>query len=119
MNGPTTVPCLVSTASTATGRWLIRFITLTSWPAMSGRCRFQSASDEMKNVVLPESPYGVWMTRSEPSPARPAAVASSAQSATVVSTFGTLATPTSLPSRVVTSLESRWLRSCADGRIRS
>jgi hypothetical protein len=59
MNGPTMVPFRVSTASTATERLLIRFITLTSWPATSFWCRFQSASDEMKNVVLPESPYGV------------------------------------------------------------
>ena len=35
MNGPTIVPLRVSTASTATGRLLIRFITLTSWPTMS------------------------------------------------------------------------------------
>ena len=56
MNGPTTVPQRVSTASTATGRLLIRFMTLTSWPTMSLRCLFQSASELMKNVVLPESP---------------------------------------------------------------
>jgi hypothetical protein len=36
MNGPTTVPLRVRTASTATGRLLIRFITLTSLPMMSG-----------------------------------------------------------------------------------
>ena len=59
MNGPTTVPHRVSTASTATGRLLIRRITLISSPTMSALCFFQSASDEMKKVVLPESPYGV------------------------------------------------------------
>ena len=56
MNGPTMVPHRVSTASTATGRLLMRRITLISSPTMSALCLRQSASDEMKNVVLPESP---------------------------------------------------------------
>ena len=59
MKGPTIVPHRVSTASTATGRLLMRRITLISSPTMSSLCFFQSASEAMKNVVLPESPYGV------------------------------------------------------------
>ena len=67
MNGPTTVPCRVLTASTATARLLIRFMIFSSSPTMSSQLRSQSASEAMKKVVLPESPYGVWTTRSVPS----------------------------------------------------
>ena len=69
MKGPTIVPLRVSTASTAMGRLLIRFITLTSWPTMSLAFFFQPASSSMKKVVLPESPYADCTTRSEPKPA--------------------------------------------------
>ena len=68
MNGPTMVPCRVMHASTAAALLLIRFITLSSWPTMSSASLSQSASDSMKNVVLPESPYGVCTTRSVPRP---------------------------------------------------
>jgi hypothetical protein len=69
MNGPTIVPCLVMHASTAAAWLLMRFITLSCWPSMSAAQASQSRSDLMKNVVLPESPYGVCTTRSSPRPA--------------------------------------------------
>ena len=69
----------------------------------------------MKNVVLPESPYGIWTTRSAPSPAPPASADSSAYVDARPSTFGTLGTPASLPSWVVTIFESIRCRSAAGG----
>ena len=78
MNGPTMVPCLVMHASTAAAWLLMRFITLSCWPSMSAAKSSQSRSDLMKNVVLPESPYGVCTTRSSPSPAPRASAVSAA-----------------------------------------
>ena len=78
MNGPTTVPCRVLTASTATAWLLIRFMIFRSWPTMSSQSRSHSAWLVMKNVVFPESPYGVCTTRSEPRPAPVALAVSSA-----------------------------------------
>ena len=77
MNGPTTVPCLVLTASTATAWLLIRFMIFRSSPTMFSLSRSHSACEVMKKVVLPESPYGVCTTRSEPSPASVASAESS------------------------------------------
>ena len=56
MNGPTTVPCLVFTASTAAARLRMRFMTLISSPTTSVAHLFQSSREATKNVVLPESP---------------------------------------------------------------
>jgi len=42
----------------------MRFMTLSCSPMMSSAFLSQSASSLMKNVVLPESPYGVCTTRS-------------------------------------------------------
>ncbi len=72
MIGPTRVPCRVSTASTATARQLIRFITLSSTPvsSWSSAAASQPSRSVMKNVVLPESPQGSCTTRSSPSPVR-------------------------------------------------
>ena len=78
MNGPTTVPWRVLTASTAAARLLMRFMILSSSPTMCSASRRQSPSSLMKKVVLPESPYGVCTTRSEPRPASAASLASSA-----------------------------------------
>ena len=58
MTGPTTVPWRVMTASTAAARQLMRFMTFSSSPTRSSACASQSRSPWMKNVVLPESPYG-------------------------------------------------------------
>ena len=58
MSGPTSVPCRVSTASTAIARCSILRITFSS-AELSGSLAAlasQSASVLMKNVVLPESP---------------------------------------------------------------
>ena len=68
MSGPTSVPCRVMTPSIAASRQLIRRITLSSSRAMSAACSSQSAWEAMKNVVWPESPYGVCTTRSSPTP---------------------------------------------------
>jgi len=78
MIGPTSVPCRVSTASTATARQLIRFITFISTPVSSedSSALSQEALSLMKNVVLPESPQGSWTTRSSPSPAERASSSS-------------------------------------------
>ncbi len=119
MNGPTIVPWRVMQASTAAAELLIRFITFSSWPTMFSLSRSQSASDLMKKVVLPESPYGVCTTRSVPRPLSVARVASSAQLSAVPRTLGTEGAPASLPSWVVTILESSRVRSSCDGRIRS
>src|SRR5438128_253912 len=63
----------------------------------------------MKKVVWPESPYGVWTTRSSPSPPARARETSSAYVVAVPIVLGTLGTPASLPSRVVSIFESsRW-----------
>ena len=51
MNGPTTVPCLVNTASTAMPRWLIRFMIFCCWPTMSSTFLSQSALLVRKKVV--------------------------------------------------------------------
>ena len=59
MKGPTMVPCRVMQASTAAALLLIRFIAFSSCPMMLEECAAQSCVDLMKNVVLPESPYGV------------------------------------------------------------
>ena len=119
MNGPTIVPCRVRTASTAMASLLIRFITFACWPAISAAHRSQSASEVRKKVVLPESPYGVCTTRSVPSPASVATRTSVCHESTSTSTFGTLAAPASLPSSVVTILESSRRRSVSGGRISS
>ena len=116
MNGPTTVPCRVSTASTATALLLIRFITFACCPAMAPAWEAQSDSEATKKVVFPESPYGVCTTRSVPSPASTATRTSVPHDSTSTSTFGTLRAPASLPSTVVTILESRRRRSAWDGR---
>ena len=58
MTGPTTVPWRVITASTAAARQLMRFMTFSSSSTRSSACSSQSRSPLMKNVVLPESPYG-------------------------------------------------------------
>ena len=78
MKGPTTVPWRVITASTAAALLRIRFMILSSSSIISSESRSQSDSLAMKNVVLPESPYGVCTTRSVPSPAASAAAISSA-----------------------------------------
>ena len=44
MNGPTIVPCRVSTASTAIALLLIRFMIFCCWPTMSSAYLSQSAS---------------------------------------------------------------------------
>ena len=69
MNGPTTVPWRVLTASTAAARLVIRFMTLRSSPTTSVAQVFHSSREETKKVVFPESPYASWRTRSSPSPA--------------------------------------------------
>ena len=58
ISGPTSVPCRVSTASTAIARWSIRRMTLSSCSASGSFAAHlsQSAPVRMKNVVLPESP---------------------------------------------------------------
>lgn len=56
MNGPTTVPWRVLTASTAAARLRIRFITLICSSTTSAEHLFQSSREATKNVVLPESP---------------------------------------------------------------
>ena len=79
ISGPTSVPYRVRTASTAIARWSIRRMTLSSWSASGSLAALlsQSASLLMKNVVLPESPYGVCTTRSPPRPCRLASSVSS------------------------------------------
>ena len=62
------VPCRVMHASTAAALLSIRFITFSCSPTMSSASLSQSPSALMKNVVLPESPYGVCTTRSVPRP---------------------------------------------------
>ena len=119
MNGPTTVPCRVSTASTAMPRLLIRFMIFCCWPTMSSANLSQSASLVRKNVVFPLSPYGVCSTTSVPSPAAVVSLDQLSQESTDVRMLGTLGAPASSPSLVVTILESRCSRSAADGRIRS
>ena len=119
MNGPTTVPCRVFTASTATARFVIRFITLSCSSTMCSELASQSLSCLMKNVVLPESPYGVCTTRSLPSSADPARSTSSDQLAALPRTFGTDGAPASLPSCVVTIFESRCRRNESAGKISS
>ena len=113
MKGPTIVPCRVSTASTAMGRGLMRFITFASSPRIDPAYFDQSSSEEMKNVVFPESPYGVCTTRSVPSPASVDTRTRVSHESTDTSTFGTLGAPASLPSWVVTIFESRRSRSDA------
>jgi hypothetical protein len=78
MTGPTTVPWRVRTASMADAAQLMRFMTFSSSAASSAASLSQSASLWMKNVVLPESPYGVCTTRSWPRPASSASARSSA-----------------------------------------
>ena len=70
----------------------------------------------MKKVVRPESPYGVCTTRSRPSFAFSASVMSSSKESARPMQFGALATPASLPRRVVTILESMCTRSLAGGK---
>ena len=77
ITGPTSVPWRVITASSAAASQLMRRMTLSSSPTMSSASRSQSLSPQMKNVVLPESPYGVWTTRSVPRPSRSASASSS------------------------------------------
>ena len=120
MNGPTMVPCVVMHASTAAALLSMRFITLSCSPTMSSAYVSQSASDLMKNVVLPESPYGVCTTRSVPSPCADRELPQLRPRASAVpSTLGTDGAPASLPSWVVTILESSRRRSSSDGMIRS
>ena len=85
---------------------------------MSSAYLSQSAFDLMKNVVLPESPYGVCTTRSVPRPCATDRCRSSVHELAVPSTLGTDGAPASLPSWVVTILESSRRRSSSDGMIR-
>ncbi len=119
ISGPTRVPCRVITPSIASSRGSIRFITLIWFPAIFFSSRFQSCSRAMKNVVCPESPYGVWTTRSSPSPAPSASARSSRYVVPSPIAFGTEGTPASLPRRVVSIFESSRWRSAADGNATS
>ncbi len=70
-------------------------------------------------MVCPESPYGVCTTSSSPSPAPSASARSSSHVAARPITFGTLGTPASSASRVVSIFESRRWRSAAAGKATS
>src|SRR5680860_1585328 len=118
MNGPTIVPCLVMHASTAAALLSIRFMTLSCSPMMSPAYLSKSTFDLMKNVVLPESPYGVCTTRSEPRPLATDSFRNPVHECAVPSTLGTDGAPASLPSWVVTIFESRRRRKESDGMIR-
>jgi hypothetical protein len=68
ISGPTMVPFLVTQASIAEPRQLMRFMTLISpWPMISCSWRRKSAAPLMKKVVWPLSPKADCSTRSLPS----------------------------------------------------
>ena len=120
MTGPTSVPCRVTTPSTAASRGSIRRITLIGSPTIFVRAVVPLAPPTRRRTWSGRSRRTGSARRGRRRARRPTpAPAARRSSPAWPSTFGTLGTPASLPSCVVTIFESRCVRSVALGNARS